>query len=278
MISVDGIAEVEHIIRRVNDQVVVPRFRSLGAGQVSMKGPMDPVTVADQEAEQLLAEALTAFLPGSVVVGEEAVSDDPAVLDALDGDRPVWIIDPIDGTRNFVAESARFSTLVALAQGGELLASWTHAPILGLTGTALAGHGAWVNGAPVSTSAAAGRALKGMDVATSHPVWWPAHYGRAVDALREGGVEVVYYDSAGLEYLDVAAGKRTAMILTWEYCWDHAAGLLMVAEAGGHVVTMDGGRFRLAGANALPFFVTAEAEAAEALRRVLAPTIAAPGA
>jgi fructose-1,6-bisphosphatase/inositol monophosphatase family enzyme len=269
MISVDGVAEVEHIIRRVNDQAIVPRFRSLGADQVAMKGPMDPVTVADREAEQLLTEALTAFLPGSVVVGEEAVSDDPAGLAALTGDAPVWIIDPLDGTRNFIAESARFSTLVALAHRGELVASWTHAPILGLTGTALAGHGAWVNGARVSTAAATGRSLTGIDVATSHPVWWPAGYGRAVDDLRTGGVEVVYYDSAGLEYLDVAAGKRTAMILTWEHCWDHAAGLLMVAEAGGHSATLDGGPFRLAGGNQLPFFVTADAGAADALRALL---------
>ena len=101
------------------------------------------------------------------------------------------------------------------------------------------------------------------------PVWWPAGYGRTVDDLRAGGAEVVYFDSAGLEYLDVAAGRRTAMVLTWEHCWDHAAGLLMVAEAGGHSSTLDGGPFRLAGGNRLPLLVAADAPATEALRDVL---------
>jgi fructose-1,6-bisphosphatase/inositol monophosphatase family enzyme len=73
-----------------------------------------------------------------------------------------------------------------------------------------------------------------------------------------------------LEYLEVAAGKRTAMILTWENCWEHAAGLLLVAEAGGHSMTLDGSPFRLSGVNALPFAVTADQASAEALRRVLA--------
>ncbi|MFD0631792.1 inositol monophosphatase family protein [Catenulispora yoronensis] len=141
MISLADLAEVEDIIRSVNEAVVLPRFRSLRDSDIAMKGPMDPVTVADREAEELLRDRLTAFLPGSVVVGEEAVSDDPLALRALTGPAPVWIVDPIDGTRNFVAGSSRFSTLVALSVEGVLQASWSYAPVLGRVGTALAGQG-----------------------------------------------------------------------------------------------------------------------------------------
>lgn len=267
MISFAELAEVEDIIRSVNDKAVLPRFRSLNDSDVAMKGPMDPVTVADREAEDLLRERLTAFLPGSVVVGEEAVSEDPAVLDALTGTAPVWIVDPIDGTRNFVAGSSRFSTLVALAVGGVLQASWTYAPVIGRIGTALAGHGAQVDGVPARV--AAGPAAASLPVTTSHPVWWPATYGRAVDALREAELDVRYFDACGIEYLDLAIGARSAMVLTWEHSWDHAAGLLLVAEAGGHAAALDGAPVRLAGGNALPFVAATDAATTGRIREII---------
>ncbi|NUR31589.1 MAG: inositol monophosphatase, partial [Catenulispora sp.] len=158
-----------------------------------MKGPLDPVTVADREAEELLRTHLTAFLPGSVVVGEEAVSEDPLLLRALTGEAPVWVVDPIDGTRNFVAGSGRFSTLVSLAVGGVLQASWSYAPVLDRIGTALAGHGAWVDGVPARVAPPADPPA--LPLTTSHPVWWPRGYGRGFDALNAAGFDVRYFDA-----------------------------------------------------------------------------------
>jgi len=269
VISFAGLAEVEDIIRSVNETAVLPRFRSLADVEVTMKGPMDPVTIADREAEELLREQLTAFLPGSVVVGEEAVSEDPLVLRALTGSAPVWIVDPIDGTRNFVAGSGRFSTLVALAVDGVLQASWSYAPVLGRIGTALAGEGAWVDGVPARVAASSGSTPSALPVTTSHPVWWPFGYGRGVDAMNAAGFDVRYFDACGIEYLDLAIGARSAMVLTWEHCWDHAAGLLLVAQAGGHVAALDGAPVRLAGGNALPFIASSDPGTTELLRKAL---------
>ena len=134
-------AQVEQLIRDVAAEHVLPYFGRLTAADIVEKGPGDLVTIADRSAEAALTEALTALVPGTVVVGEEAVAGDPGVLARLAGPDPVWVIDPVDGTHNFAAGNPRFTTLVTLARGGELLASWTYAPVLGVMATAGPGPG-----------------------------------------------------------------------------------------------------------------------------------------
>ncbi|MEU0222679.1 inositol monophosphatase family protein, partial [Streptomyces sp. NPDC006265] len=122
-------SDVEEAIRKAAATEIMPRWRRLAAHEVDQKsGPHDLVTDADRKAELYLTEALAALLPGSVVVGEEAVHANPASYGAIRGDAPVWIVDPVDGTRQFVRGEAGFCTLVALAHRGTPLASWTYAP------------------------------------------------------------------------------------------------------------------------------------------------------
>ena len=99
MISVETMyAAVEESIRTVATEEALSRFGKLSGADVSeKKGPLDLVTVADRRVEERLAEVLTAVLPGSLVIGEEAVHADAGLLGALHGDAPVWIIDPRDG-------------------------------------------------------------------------------------------------------------------------------------------------------------------------------------
>jgi len=85
---------VETIMRDASEEAILPRFRRLEGHEISEKNPGDLVTVADREAEHLLAAALTGLLPGSKVVGEEAASANNQVLEAFDGETPVWVIDP----------------------------------------------------------------------------------------------------------------------------------------------------------------------------------------
>src|SRR5215470_16929648 len=149
VLDADTTAEVERIVRDVADRDIMPRFGRLRPADIAEKAPGDLVTIADRAAEESLTAALTAVLPGSVVAGEEGISADPEVAGAIAVDVPVWIIDPIDGTHNFVADNVRFTVLVALALRGELLASWTYAPALDLMATATRGGGAHVDGARV---------------------------------------------------------------------------------------------------------------------------------
>jgi fructose-1,6-bisphosphatase/inositol monophosphatase family enzyme len=261
------IEEVQQIIREVAEREISPWFGALTAGDITEKNPGDLVTVADKGAEAALEEALSTFLPGSVVVGEEAVAADARVLDLLDGPDPVWIIDPIDGTHNFVAGSPRFAVLVALARQGELLASWTYAPELDLMATAAKGAGAFVDGERVHVRP--GQGLRFLDVSTSQPKWWNEEQRAQSNTLCGHGVSLAYFDTSGLEYLELAAGRRSAMILGWEFPWDHAAGLLLHAEAGGVTMTADGTPFRLSGGNALPFISAPDTATAELIIRGL---------
>ncbi|MFI7406196.1 inositol monophosphatase family protein [Streptomyces sp. NPDC049541] len=255
-------ADVEEAVRKAAAAEIMPRFRRLAAHEIDQKaGPHDLVTDADRLAEQYLTDALGALLPGSVVVGEEAVHAVPVTYEALQGDAPVWIVDPVDGTRQFVRGEAGFCTLVALAHRGVLLASWTYAPARDQMATAIRGQGAFLDGERLS----AGSPIPGRDlqVATSHPDYTTDEQKRALLGLRTDGIEFRSCGSAGLEYLAIARGRLDAVAFSWEAAWDHAAGILLVEEAGGAHRTLTGEPFRITGGNALPFTTARDAETAE---------------
>ncbi|MEU1147456.1 inositol monophosphatase family protein [Streptomyces sp. NPDC005863] len=260
-----GVRDVEEALRKAAAAEVMPRFRRLAEGDVVQKsGPHDMVTVADRRAEEQLTRDLAALLPGSVVVGEEAVHADPVAYEAIHGDAPVWIVDPVDGTRQFVNGDPGFCMLVALAVRGEVQASWTYAPALDELAVAVRGQGAWLNGERlIAGSPAPGRDLA---VATSHPDYTTEEQKKALLGLAVDGVRPRPCGSAGLEYLAIARGDLDAVAFSWELAWDHAAGLLLVAEAGGADLTLTGAPFRIGGNNALPF--TAARDAATARRVV----------
>ncbi|MEU9573647.1 inositol monophosphatase family protein [Streptomyces massasporeus] len=258
-------SDVEEAIRKAAATEIMPRWRQLAAHEIDQKsGPHDLVTDADRKAELYLTEALAALLPGSVVVGEEAVHANPASYGAIRADAPVWIVDPVDGTRQFVRGEAGFCTLVALAHRGTLLASWTYAPARDRLATAQRGKGAHLDGERLFAGVPEpGRDLR---VATSHPDYTTDEEKHALLGLRADGVAPRPCGSAGLEYLAIARGESDAVAFSWEAAWDHAAGILLVEEAGGAHLTLAGEPFRIAGGNALPF--TAARDAATA-RRVL---------
>ena len=104
---------VERIIRETSAQIILPRFRNLADGDIREKDGGSIVTAADLEAETRLSSELVTLVPGSRVVGEEGADADPGVLSALDGEPPVWIIDPLDGTQNFAEGKPCFAVIIA---------------------------------------------------------------------------------------------------------------------------------------------------------------------
>jgi len=245
------LAAVEEAVREVVAAEVMPRRNRLTAADIGHKSsPLDLVTTADRRAEEALTRRLTDLLPGSVVVGEEAVGVDPSVLDRLRGPAPVWVVDPIDGTAAFVRGDEGFSTLVTLVSRGRPLASWTYGPCLDLFATARPGRGAHLDGQPLRTRPDSAGPLR---IWTSDPVFRTGAERVRLARLAAAATSLPCQTSAGLAYLEVARGRADAVAFFWEAPWDHAAGTLLVTEAGGSSLTLAGRPFAIPGGNALPF-------------------------
>lgn len=214
--------KVTRIIRETAASLITPRFQQLREGDVREKSPGDLVTIADVEAEKRLEAELSALVPGSLVVGEEEAEDFPSVLDRLKGDDPVWVLDPLDGTRNFASGRSPFAVIVAFCRGHETLMGWIHDPLTGETIHAEKGQGSYCANKRLSLPGPPPFAQ--MKGSLSPNI--AKRLNHAAGISRVGCV--------GRDYMDLALGRlhfaRYAFRLK---PWDHAAGVLIHSEAGG---------------------------------------------
>ncbi|MFK3981357.1 inositol monophosphatase family protein [Micromonospora sp. NPDC050397] len=232
------IDEVGSLIRNTAAEVILPLFGHLNRADVTEKAPGELVTVADRRAERILAEELPPLLPGSVVVGEEGVADDPSLLDLLHGTAPVWLVDPLDGTSNFAAGREPFAVMVALLDGGVIRASWILDPISDVLLTTEAGRGTYRDGVAVRpTVDASPTAPRGAVMTRFLPPAWRASVEAGADRL--GGV-LPGQHCAGREYADILAGHQQFALFWRTLPWDHAPGVLLLTEAGGVARRLDG--------------------------------------
>jgi fructose-1,6-bisphosphatase/inositol monophosphatase family enzyme len=229
-IDIDGIAA---ILQEVAAAEIVPRFQSLAKGDVSEKRGGELVTVADVAAERALERRLTDLLPGSLVVGEEAVFERAEVMERLRDPQPVWVIDPIDGTGNFTRGVPNFAVQLALVRSGVTLAAWIYAPILRRLATGERGSGAFLDGrrrrlAPLDRPAAE---LRG----TLHagPTFATPEMNRRMQQRRSRVAAQKSKAAASIEYLRLLEAEMDFSLFTKLMPWDHAPGCLLLQEAGG---------------------------------------------
>jgi fructose-1,6-bisphosphatase/inositol monophosphatase family enzyme len=227
------IDEVETLLRDVAATVVLPRFGKLTPEDISSKGPGDPVTVADREAEAALTAGLTALRPGSSVVGEEAVASDPSLRDRLRLPGEVWLVDPIDGTANFAAGREPFALLVALLRDTVTVAGWILDPVKGTIAVAERGSGAYLDGQRARTHAGhrAAYELRGPVGVTVSPT--------------AGAAQVIAgHNCIGYEYPAIVRDEQQFAAFGTVQPWDHAPGVLFLEEAGGVAWRLDGTPYR----------------------------------
>ena len=226
------------LLRDVTTTIILPRYQKLAEHEITAKLADDVVTVADHESEEMLAEGL-AKIADIPVVGEEAAFADESVFDRLTGD--CWIVDPLDGTRNFARGQPPFGILIAMAQGGDAHSGWIYDCLTDRICAARRGQGAWVNGESITarptgeTPPVAAISLIFMDGARREAVRQAASGYRLVD--------VPY--CAAEQYPRLALGENDLSIFERTLPWDHAAAALWLNEAGGKVARPDGSPYRV---------------------------------
>ncbi|NUR59655.1 MAG: inositol monophosphatase [Catenulispora sp.] len=213
--------------------LVHERPRDLGVS-ATKSSPTDIVTVMDQRSEKLIVEGILAARPDDGILGEEGAS-----RQGTSGVR--WVIDPIDGTVNYLYEIPMWCVSIGVEIDGQTVAGVVEAPMLGETFTALRGHGAWRNGEPITVRGEGSDGpplpLSGALVATGfgYAAQRRAVQGKIVAELLPLVRDIRRAGSAALDLCSVACGRVDAYYERGTNAWDIAAGALIVEEAGGKV-------------------------------------------
>ena len=236
-------AALVNLVRRAARAEIMPRFRNLASAQVTTKsGPEDLVTEADHAAEAMIARGLQQMFPHALIVGEEAAAADPALRGKLAEAELAFILDPVDGTWNFVKGLAMFGVIVSVTRFGTPVFGLLYDPVMDDFITA-------EEDGPAQMTRATGRA---RPVSVSH--------GGEVDALS-GYMHYFLMDRAVQEqlaplmplfgrvgslrcscheYRMLAQGHTDFLLSATLNPWDHAAGVLIVQRAGGVARMLDG--------------------------------------
>jgi myo-inositol-1(or 4)-monophosphatase len=235
-----------------------------GRFQTREKGVADLVTDADLASQAAVQKVIAARFPQHAFVGEESTSE---VFSASAG-RLAWIVDPLDGTTNYVHGYPHYAVSVGLARGNELLVGVIFDPIRDQCFSASAGQGAWLNGQRLrvsgETKVSESLVAVSLPARVRHDSPDLLDFNQAVQvcqAVRRSG-------SAALNLAYVAAGSLDAFWANQIQPWDVAAGVLLVREAGGVVIGRNGGEFELWN----PHFVSAASrDLSQGLLAVLTP-------
>jgi len=211
-------------------------FGELAELQVSRKGAADFVSAADLKAEQAIFESLSKARPGYSFLGEER-----GLIEGTDKTH-TWIVDPLDGTTNFLHAIPHFAINIALQREGVVVAAVTYNPVSNELFWAEKGKGAFVNDRRLRV--AARQRLDESVLATGIPFLGHGQHARFLKELHQISQRVAgvrRFGAAALDLAWVAAGRMDGF---WERdlnAWDLAAGVLLVTEAGGKVTTAEGG-------------------------------------
>jgi myo-inositol-1(or 4)-monophosphatase len=211
-------------------------FGELGELQVSRKAPADFVSAADLKAEETIFEALQKARPGYGFLGEER-----GMIEGTDKTH-TWIVDPLDGTTNFLHAIPHFAINIALKRDGAVVAAVTYNPVTNELFWAEKGKGCFVNDKRLRVAARS--RLDESLLGTGIPFLGHGQHAKFLKELHQISQRVAgvrRFGAAALDLAYVAAGRLDGF---WERDlkpWDMAAGMLLITEAGGKVTTADGG-------------------------------------
>jgi len=239
-------------------------FAALASLEIRHKaGLADPFTEADLRAEATVRSHLAAFRPDYGFLGEEG-----GLVEGKDKSH-VWIVDPLDGTANFLCGVPLFAVNVALARDGQVIAGVTHVPMMGETFWAEEGRGAWLNGQPIRVSQRQGmiEALLAVGIPFAGKPRHEQFYAE-MERLTPRISGIRRLGAGAVDMAWVACGRFDCY---WEQsvsAWDMATGAILVSEAGGKVTDTLGRPLDLMGGTVLAATPQLHEALVEALRPV----------
>ncbi|MBO9123950.1 MULTISPECIES: inositol monophosphatase family protein [unclassified Rhizobium] len=243
----DLLKELMNYVREAAAGEILPRFRSVSSDSIRAKTVADDiVTDADIASERVLSERLKARLSGITIVGEEAVSDDASILERLADAELAAVIDPVDGTWHFAHGTPMFGSILAIVSGGRTIAGIIHYPVLGDFLVARPGEGAWhvaADGARTRLTVAAPSPVSEMHGFIPLHMFEPELRIKLAPKLLKF-LRVTTWRCSAWEYRMLATGAMSFCLNESLKPWDHAAGVLIHAEAGGHAATVAGEVYR----------------------------------
>jgi len=206
-------------------------FRKLDTLTITQKGHQDLVSEADRNVETLIRQELAKSYPDDGILGEEHGMEEG-------GSGYTWVIDPIDGTANFVTAIPQWCVIIACVHQGQIIVGVIHDPVARETFTAGAGHGAFLNGKPIrssdSQSLTNGSVGVGFNGRTA-----PTDAVNVIGALVSKGGVFFRNASGGLMLAYAASGRLIGYVEAHMNAWDCLAGLLIAREAGVEVMEQD---------------------------------------
>lgn len=233
---------VSTALRDAAKDIVLPRYQALADHHIHEKSPGDVVTVADIEAERFLTDRLIDILPGSTTVGEEHYSRDASIEERFAGSSPVWVIDPIDGTRNFANGTPTFCMMVGLIADGVTQNGWVYDPLTDRMFVAGKGAGAYVEGNRLQVGPAP--ALGSMTGQVSLNCFDPKQRPAMKEKCESAFGSLSNLRCAGHDFVAQTLGERHFALYNRIWMWDHAPGVLILQEAGGYVERIDDTAYR----------------------------------
>jgi myo-inositol-1(or 4)-monophosphatase len=222
--DVDLVALASETAREAGRLVV--RMREEGVSVAGTKSsPIDVVTEADRACEELIRERLLGARPTDGFIGEEG--DDIAGTSGIQ-----WIVDPIDGTVNYLYGMPHYAVSIAAARGDEVVAGVVLSPVTGVEYAATLGAGATCNGVDIEVRRppALGQALIGTGFGYETEV--RTRQGEAVSRMLPEVRDIRRQGSCALDLCAVAAGQLDGYVEEGPHIWDYAAGGLIAIEAG----------------------------------------------
>ena len=229
---------ISNLLKKTAQHFIIPRFKMLKDDEISTKtGPNDLVTQADIEAEEYLCERLPEILPGSVVIGEEGVSSGKIIVSDIEkAAQDIWVVDPVDGTFNFVKGKEQFGIMLALIRNGETVMGWIYNILADEMVFAEKGAGTVINGQATFISA---DTLGSSPSGFVNPRYFHHKQRAHIKGISDQYDDCVSIGCAAHEYLNILKNNVDFALYARIKPWDHLPGALIVSEAGGYVAKWD---------------------------------------